>query len=180
MNAPSLSLSTERPFWNPYVAGFVLGLVLLLSFVVMGQGLGASGAANRLAVGAAYVVAPEATVSNAHFAEYVGPGKRPLDDWLVFEVLGVFLGGLFGAYSAGRFRGGTIQYGRRPMVPWKRLGLALLGGLVMGVGARLARGCTSGQALSGGALLSLGSWVFMMAVFAGGYALAPFVRRQWR
>ncbi len=49
----------------------------------------------------------------------------------------------------------------------------------MGVGAKLARGCTSGQALSGGALLNVGSWAFMMMVFAGAYAIAWFVRRQW-
>ena len=46
--------------------------------------------------------------------------------------------------------------------------------------ARLARGCTSGQALTGGALMSAGSWAFMMCVFGGGYALAYFVRREWR
>ena len=33
--------------------------------------------------------------------------------------------------------------------------------------------------LSGGAMLSVGSWVFMLAVFAGGYGMAYFVRRQW-
>lgn len=49
----------------------------------------------------------------------------------------------------------------------------------MGFGAKLARGCTSGQALSGGAILNLGSWAFMMMVFAGGYAAAYFLRRQW-
>ena len=49
----------------------------------------------------------------------------------------------------------------------------------MGYGARMARGCTSGQALSGGAVLSVGSWAFMFAVFGGGYALAYFVRRLW-
>jgi hypothetical protein len=49
----------------------------------------------------------------------------------------------------------------------------------MGVAARFARGCTSGQALSGGALLSVGSWAFMMMVFAGGYAMAYFVRKEW-
>jgi uncharacterized membrane protein YedE/YeeE len=53
------------------------------------------------------------------------------------------------------------------------------GGVVMGLGAALARGCTSGQALSGGALLATGSWAFMMMVFAGGYTLAYAVRRQW-
>jgi uncharacterized membrane protein YedE/YeeE len=51
---------------------------------------------------------------------------------------------------------------------------------MMGFAARLARGCTSGQALTGGSLLSVGSWIFMMAVFAGGYLFAPLVRRQWR
>ena len=46
-------------------------------------------------------------------------------------------------------------------------------------GARLARGCTSGQALSGGSVLSVGSWAFMFAIFGGGYAVAYFVRKLW-
>jgi hypothetical protein len=49
----------------------------------------------------------------------------------------------------------------------------------MGMAARAARGCTSGQALSGGAAMSVGAWMFMLSVFAGGYAVAWFVRRQW-
>lgn len=169
---------TERPFWNPYVAGVVLGLVLLGSFLIMGFGLGSSGAVTRLAVGAAHLVAPKAIEANAYFSQYVGPGKHVLDDWLVFEVLGVFLGGALGAYSAGRMR---IGIDKGPHVSTaKRLVLAVVGGILMGFSARLARGCTSGQALTGGAALSLGSWVFMMAVFTGGYLIAPLVRRQWR
>jgi uncharacterized membrane protein YedE/YeeE len=50
----------------------------------------------------------------------------------------------------------------------------------MGIGAVLARGCTSGQALTGGALLSVGSWTFMLAAFAAGYAVAPALKRAWR
>jgi len=49
----------------------------------------------------------------------------------------------------------------------------------MAYGARLARGCTSGQALSGGAVLSVGSWAFMFSIFGAGYAVAWFVRRLW-
>ena len=49
----------------------------------------------------------------------------------------------------------------------------------MGFGAKMARGCTSGQALTGGTMLSVGGWAFMLAVFAGAYAFAYFVRRQW-
>lgn len=172
-------MQAPRPFWNPYVAGVGLGLVLLASFLVVGNGLGASGAANRVGIGAAALVAPEAVAGNAYFGEYVGPGKNVLDDWLVFEVLGVVLGGAIGAYSAGRMRRG-ITMGPRPVSPWTRLALAFAGGLLMGIAARFGRGCTSGQALTGGSLLSLGSWVFMMCVFAGGYLVAPLVRRQWR
>lgn len=168
----------ERPYWNPYVAGFVLGLVLLGSFLVMGFGLGSSSVPTRLAIGAAHVIAPAATEANAYFAQYVGPGKSLLSDWLVFEVLGVFLGGLVGAYSAGRLKSEVIRGEGVPK--GRRIALAIAGGVLMGFAARLARGCTSGQALTGGAVLSLGSWIFMMCVFAGGYLLAPFLRKEWR
>jgi len=57
--------------------------------------------------------------------------------------------------------------------------MALIGGMLMGYGARLARGCTSGQGLSGGAVLSVGSWAFMLAVFAGAYVLAYTLRKFW-
>lgn len=174
-----------RPFWNPYVAGVALGLVLLASFLVMGFGLGSSGAVTRLGVGAAHLVAPEAVEGNAYFQRYFADGSPLLDNWLVFLVMGVLLGGLTGAYTGGRLRSevirGGVGAGAKPRVsPAARIGMAILGGVMMGVAARFARGCTSGQALSGGALLSLGSWIFMMAVFAGGYLMAPFVRRQWR
>jgi len=172
-------METQRPFWNPYAGGVVLGLVLLGAFLLVGNGLGASGAANRVAIGAAHVLAPAATEANAYFGDYVGAGRNVLDDWLVFEVLGMILGGALAAYSGGRMRLG-IAMGPRPMAGWKRLGLAFAGGLIMGFAARLGRGCTSGQALTGGSLLAVGSWAFMMAVFAGGYLFAPLVRRQWR
>ena len=167
----SLHPPAERSFWNPYVAGVVLGLVLLGSFLVMGFGLGSSGAVTRFAVGAAHLVAPKTIEANAYFSQYVGPGKNVFDDWLVFEVLGVFLGGALGAYSEGRMKLGVDK---GPNVSTaKRFALAVAGGILMGFAARLARGCTSGQALTGGAALSLGSWVFMMAVFTGGYLAAP-------
>jgi uncharacterized protein len=164
-------------FWNPYLAGVALGLVLLSSFVVMGNGLGASGASLRLGVAGLAAVAP-AAVEAAPALARADAGGHPLDFWLVFEVVGVLLGGLVGAYTSGRLklevlRGPTFAKGAR-------IGMALLGGFIMGAAARATRGCTSGQALSGGALLSVGAWAFMFSVFGGGYALAYFVRRQWR
>lgn len=172
-------MQEERPLWNPYVAGVALGLVLLGSFLVMGFGLGASGTFNRLSIGAARLVAPRSIEGSDYFRQYTGAGTHLLDDWLVFEVLGVFLGGIVGAYSAGRMKREVLR-GRAAFPAALRLALAVAGGMLMGIAARLARGCTSGQALTGGSLLSLGSWVFMLAVFAGGYLVAPLVRRQWR
>jgi uncharacterized protein len=168
---------TERPFWNPYPAGVALGLVMLAAFLIMGRGLGASGTASRIGVAALDVVAPAHVEANPYMARAKADGRHALDNWLVFEVLGVFLGGLFAAYSAGRLKRAIVK-GPRATVP-TRLIFALSGGVLMGMAARLARGCTSGQALSGGAVLSVGSWVFMISVFLGGYALAWFVRRQW-
>jgi hypothetical protein len=164
-------------FWNPYLAGVALGLVLLTSFVVMGKGLGASGASFRIGVAALSVFAP-VHVATAPGLRSVAATGAPLDDWLVLEVLGVLLGGLVGAYTSGRL-GAEVLRGPRASVGL-RLGMAIGGGLLMGFAAKLARGCTSGQALSGGAMLSAGSWAFMMMVFAGGYAVAWTLRRAWR
>jgi hypothetical protein len=167
-----------QPFWNPYVAGIGLGLVLLAAFVLMGRGLGASGAFSSLVSVGVNAVAPEHARSNGFYAEYLGDGtQNPLKEWLVFEVLGVIVGGFVSGILAHRING-SVEKGPR-ITTSKRLLFAFLGGGIMGFGAKLARGCTSGQALTGGALLSVGSWAFMLAVFAGGYAVAYFLRRQW-
>jgi uncharacterized protein len=168
-----------EPYWSPYMAGFGLGLVLLGAFVIMGRGLGASGAFSSLVAGGVAAVAPGHANTNEFYGEYLGDGtKSPLMDWLVFEVAGVFVGGFLSGTLAGRVRW-SVERG--PAVTnGKRLVLAFLGGGLMGFGAKLARGCTSGQALTGGALLNVGSWAFMMMVFAGAYAAAYFVRRQWQ
>lgn len=167
-----------QPYWNPYIAGLGLGLVLLSAFVIMGRGLGASGAFSSLVAATVQAVAPDHAASNPFYAEYLGDGTRsPLKDWLVFEVLGAIAGGFISGILAGRVKKG-VEKGPRVSVG-ARFGFAFAGGIIMGFGAKLARGCTSGQALTGGALLGLGSWAFMLAVFGGAYAVAYFVRRQW-
>lgn len=166
-----------QPYWNPYLAGFGLGLVLLASFVVMGRGLGASGAVASTITAGLDAVAPSHVAGNPAYAEYLKEGTSPLMDWLVFEVLGVFVGGFLSGTLAHRVKK-TVEHGPN-ITSGKRLVFAFVGGALMGVGAKLARGCTSGQALTGGALLNAGSWAFMLMVFAGAYGLAYFMRRQW-
>jgi len=172
-------IKTEaKPYSNPYLVGIGLGLVLLAAFVIMGRGLGASGAISTLVAAGVDKVAPSHAAGNEFYKEYIGDGTtNPLKDWLVFEVIGVLVGGFLSGTLAGRVKKG-IEKGPR-ISSRKRLFYAFIGGGLMGWGAKLARGCTSGQALSGGALLNLGSWAFMMMVFAGGYAAAYFIRRQW-
>jgi len=166
-----------KPYWNPYLAGLLLGLTLLAAFLVAGQGLGASALPKRTVALVANGIAPSWTAHNVTLDRYVEGPSSPLKDWLVLEVVGVVLGGFLGAILAGRFKA-TVEKGPR-ISTRGRLAYALSGGVIMGFAAGLARGCTSGQALSGGALLATGSWAFMLMVFAGGYAVAYLVRRQW-
>jgi hypothetical protein len=169
--------NNTRKYTDPYAAGIVLGLVLLASFVLTGQGLGASGAFNTTAAGIVRTIAPEHAVENAWFARYLD-ADGPWRDWSLFEILGVIIGGASSAMLAGRWR---REIERGPRISARaRLLVAFIGGSVMGVGAVFARGCTSGLALSGGALLGVGSWIFIGAAFAAAFAIAPLVRSAWR
>jgi uncharacterized membrane protein YedE/YeeE len=174
----SRGVRKPSPYMNPYLAGIGLGLVLLTAFVVMGRGLGASGAFSSLLAWMVDGVAPEHARGSEFYLGYLENGiGHPLKSWLVFEVLGLLAGGFLSGALAGRLKN-TVERGPR-ISRRGRLVMAFAGGSLMGVGAKLARGCTSGQALSGGAMLGVGSWAFMLMVFAGAYATAWFVRRQW-
>jgi uncharacterized membrane protein YedE/YeeE len=167
------------PYLNPYVAGVGLGLVLLAAFVIMGRGLGASGAFSSTLSWLVSLGAPEHAAANEYMSGYLGDGSsHPLKAWLVFEVVGVAFGALLSGILAGRARI-TVEKGPRVSTA-VRLLCAFAGGMLMAIGAHLARGCTSGQALTGGALLNVGSWAFMLMVFVGGYAAAWFFKWQWR
>ncbi len=164
-------------YMNPYLAGALLGVVLFASFFLTGHGLGASGGMSRLTTAATDVVAPERVDRNFYLAGMAGGETNPLDHWLLWAMLGTVLGGLSSGLVSRRV---ALEVRRGPRLSARaRLLFAFGGGALVGFGARLARGCTSGQALSGGAMLSAGSWAFMFAVFAGGYLLAYFVRRLW-
>lgn len=170
-------MKQPKPYANPYLAGVGLGLVLLACFVLTGQGLGASGAFANVAAGLVSAAAPEKAAANGYFESYLA-GGAPWTAWMVVEVAGVIVGGGLSAWLAGRFKL-VIDRGPR-LSPLSRLMAAGAGGAVMGFGAVLARGCTSGQALSGGALLAVGSWAFMIALFVSGYLAAPLARRLWK
>jgi hypothetical protein len=166
-----------KEYWNPYLAGVALGFVLLAAYLIAGTGLGATALPKRALAVIGEQVAPEWTAKSMVLGGYVAGGANPLRNWLVVEVVGVILGGFIGALTAGRL---ATKVEKGPNISVRgRLTYALAGGVIMGFAAALARGCTSGQALSGGATLATGSWIFMLMVFGGGYAVAWLVRRQW-
>jgi hypothetical protein len=166
-----------RAYANPYAAGIGLGLVLLSTYAVMGHGIGASGAFATTTAAAVDAVAPAHAAANSYYRSYNDAGS-PFASWIVIEVLGIVAGAFVSALFAGRLRRG-IERGPHAAAS-TRLAWAFAGGSLMGFASRLARGCTSGLALTGGAALSVGSWVFMLALFGAAYALAPALRKQWR
>jgi uncharacterized membrane protein YedE/YeeE len=163
--------------WNPYVAGVALGLVLFAAFFITGSGLGGSAGFARLAAFIQAAVVPGSADTSAYLAPMAGGGRNPLDNNMVWMTLGVIAGGFTSGWLGGRVKVETLK--GRQIDKRTRWTMALLGGILMGLGARFARGCTSGQALSGGAVLSVGSWAFMIMVFAGAYMLAYPLRKLW-
>lgn len=163
-----------KPHTNPYLAGVALGLTLLASYLILGAGLGASAGIARVGAFCELALAPARTLASQYFGAW---GDQPLRYYLVFMLVGVFGGGLVSALLADRFAV-SVERGAR-CSSLKRLLFALAGGVIIGFASRLANGCTSGQALSGSAVLLTGSLLFLVCVFAGGYAVAWFVRRQW-
>ena len=166
-----------RPFLNPYLGGIILGLVLFAAFFFTGNGLGASGGLNRAIIWVVDLTAPQHVDRVSYLLHYAGGDKDALDHWIVLMTAGIFLGGLLSGWYGRRLKFETIK-GPRITVRQRWL-FAYLGGIISGFGARMARGCTSGQGLSGGATLSVGSWAFLLAFFGAGYIVAYFVRRLW-
>ena len=166
-----------KPYWNPYIAGVGIGLLIVVSFLVTGRGLGAIGAFNGILATVVHAVAPDYALSKAALSSYVSGVEHPLRDWVIIEIAGVCIGGLLSGIVSGRFKFEVIK---GPGISnLGRLLFAFSGGLLMAYAAKFTRGCTSGLALSGGSVLSPGAWMFMFSVFIGGYAVAWLMKKAW-
>jgi uncharacterized membrane protein YedE/YeeE len=167
---------SPQRFMNPYAAGVLLGGVLLLTYVVTGRGLGATAGFAAVATWMTGVVAPGHIAASVVHAKYWNDGA-PLMNWTLFLLVGAFVGAAISGWQARRF---SLSIERGPQVSdGQRLALAFVGGFIAALGAKLAKGCTSGQALTGSSLLNVGSLIFMIAVFVAAFGLARFVRKEW-
>ncbi len=162
---------------NPYLSGFLLGIVPLATFYTTGRGLGASGAIKSTVVTAVNAVSHQHAGESAYYSKFISDDQHPMSNWLVFEILGVLAGAFLSGALAGRLR---LKVEHSPKITTrKRLIAAGIGGLLFGIGSQLGRGCTSGAALSGMATLSLAGFLSMLTIFGGAYLFAYFFRKLW-
>jgi uncharacterized membrane protein YedE/YeeE len=171
--------SPERKYkyLNPYTGGILLGLVLLATFYITGRGLGASGAMKSTVVTAVNAFAPNYAEKSTYVSKFISDDHHPMSNWLVFQVLGVLAGAFLSGALAGRL---NFKVEHSPKITSRtRLILAGLGGLMFGFGSQLARGCTSGAALSGMGSLATAGFITMLAIFGSGYLYAYFFRKFW-
>ncbi len=166
-----------RPYVHPYFGGIVLGIVLFLALFLTGNGLGSSGATTRIMAAIEDQIAPAHVDQTPYLLKMAGGNKNPFDDWIIPVFFGALVGGFTSGWIFGRLK---IETTKGPNVSNRtRWLMSFLGGTIFLYGARMARGCTSGQALTGGATLAAGSWLIMFSIFAGAYAMAYFVRKLW-
>jgi uncharacterized protein len=167
----------RKKYMNPYLAGSLLGLVLLTSMFLSGRGLGASGGMKYIVVSVVGAVDKEHARNTGFYSRYFQDGKKPALNWLSIELAGLLIGGFISGALSGRLK---LKAEKSPRISTsKRFLFAFLGGLFFVYGAQLARGCTSGAALSGMAVLSVGGFVTMIAIFGSAYLFAWFFRKLW-
>ncbi len=167
-----------KQYMNPYAAGIILGLVLLATIYITGRGLGASGALKSVVLTSVKTVAPTHYEEAPYYKNYnKGNPESPLKSWLFFEILGVIIGAFFSGAISGRI---AFKFDKGPKTTNRiRAVSAIVGGLLFGLGSMLGRGCTSGSALSGMAVMSMGGIITMFAIFGSAYGLAWFFRKLW-
>jgi len=164
-------------YMNPYVAGILLGIVLMAAFFFSGEGLGGSGAFKDVVKASVVNLAPEYAAETHYFKSAAASEHSPMKTWLVFEVLGILIGGIISGAFAGRL---NLKIEHSPKITSKtRMIFALMGGMLFGIGSQLGRGCTSGAGLSGMTVMSVSGFLSAAAIFGSGYLFAWFFRKLW-
>lgn len=168
----------ETKYMNPYIAGILLGFLLIATIYITGRGLGASGAIKSFTITSVESIAPEHAENTQFYKEYSETHSgSPLKNWLVFEVIGALIGAFLSGLYSERL---AFKLEHGPNIKAKvRIISAIIGGALFGFGAQLGRGCTSGAALSGMGVMSTGGIVTMFAIFGGAYMFAYFFRKLW-
>jgi hypothetical protein len=161
------------PRWSPYVAGVGIGVLTILTFVLSDKPFGASTAFARTAGMLERLARGKKVEEKAYYREY-----EPKVDYEWMLVAGLFVGAAAAAWLGGSFAWKVVPArwaGALGTSPLPRLAVAVLGGTLIGFGARWGCGCTSGHGISGTLQLALSSWLAVVLFFLGGILSAHLI-----
>lgn len=164
-------LSMER--WSPYTIGIGIGVLSWLSFLLSNKTIGCSTAFARTSGMIERLFRGNKVLERPYYQQFI-----PTIDWQWMLVLGVLIGAFISAQLSGRFRLDWVPnlwaetFGYTPVARWA---VALVGGVLMGIGSRWAGGCTSGHGISGTLQLAVSSWLAALCFFVGGIATAMLI-----
>jgi uncharacterized membrane protein YedE/YeeE len=159
--------------WSPYIVGAGIGVLIWTTFLLSDRPLGCSTAYAKTAGMVESAISRKKSEAMPYYQKFT-----PTADWQWMIVIGVLTGAFLSAYLSGTFTLLIVPpvfaatFGTDPVI---RSLVALLGGILMGMGARWAGGCTSGHGISGTLQLSLASWVAALCFFAGGILVAGLI-----
>ena len=156
--------------WSPYAVGIGIGLLSCVAFVLSDKPIGCSTAFSRTSGMIERLFRGGIVAEKAYYKKFA-----PSIEWEWMLVVGIFIGGFLSAKLSGQFQAEWIpmkwasSFGNTPLARWV---VALIGGIIMGIGARWAGGCTSGHGISGTLQLAVSSWLAVLCFFIGGIITA--------
>ena len=168
-----MSHPNNKPRWNPYLVGAGIGVLSWVAFGIMGKALGVSTSFVTVAGLLESIFAADHVRANPYYAKLLV--DAPSIDWQFLLVVGLLIGAFLSARLGGSSRVEHVpdlwawRFGPGRML---RYAAAVVGGILVLFGARMAGGCTSGHAISGGLQMAVGSWVFFVGFFAAGLVTA--------
>lgn len=158
---------------KPLFAAVLMGAVVALSLLWTQQGIHVSGVFALLCPSGSAGVVPAANATSCSIHSVAAS-----NGWIAWMAFGIFAGAALASFW--RKHGFRLEIERgngvRPVV---RLVLAAAGGLLVGVGAAMAGGCTSSIGLTGSTLFSVAAFAFLAVFFIGGFAARVFFGRFW-
>jgi uncharacterized protein len=156
--------------WSPYVVGIGIGVLSWFTFLISNKALGCSTTFARAAGMIEKAFRGEGVTRRRYYQKV-----KPVIDWQWMLVVGIVVGAFISAQISGTFELQWIPerwYAAFGAAAWLRLVVALIGGVLIGFGARWAGGCTSGHGISGTLQLAISSWISAICFFIGGIAMA--------
>lgn len=161
--------------WSPYMVGIGIGILSWLTFVLSDKPIGCSTAFARFSGMIERAFRGDKTLAKPYFKQVI-----PEVTWDVMLVIGIVIGSFASALLSGQFQltwVPSLWAATFGSAYFPRLIVAVIGGVLMGAGARWANGCTSGHGISGTLQLAVSSWLAVACFFAGGIVAAFIIYR---